>query len=93
MLLVDGCKVRQARNNLYQCYIVNEESPVTLQLSVFGAASMSVILRRFSKSRSGATLIEYALIVCLIASAAVGSMTNVGLGIQNVMNAVVAALN
>lgn len=81
------------RNNLYQCYVVNEQAPVTLQLSEVGAATMPVILRRLLKSQGAATLIEYSLIVCLIASAAVGTMTSVGQGIRFVMNTVVNSLN
>ena len=54
---------------------------------------MPVILRRLLKSQGAATLIEYSLIVCLIASAAVGTMTSVGQGIRFVMNTVVNSLN
>jgi Flp pilus assembly pilin Flp len=50
-------------------------------------------LRRLFRSERAATLIEYSLIVCLIASAAVGAFTSVGHSIQNVMNIASTAMN
>ena len=44
---------------------------------------MIAILRRLYKNQRAATMIEYSLIVCLIACAAIGGMTFLG---QHVLN-------
>jgi Flp pilus assembly pilin Flp len=54
---------------------------------------MPSLLRRLLRNERAATLIEYALIVCLIATAAVGAFTNVGNGVQNVMITAANAMN
>ena len=58
-----------------------------------GAAKMPSILRRLLRDERAATLIEYSLIVCLIATAAVGAFTSVGNGVQNVMYTAANAMN
>jgi Flp pilus assembly pilin Flp len=50
------------------------------------------IVRRLLKNQQAATLIEYSLIVAVIATASIGAMTSVGNGIQSVMNAVNMAM-
>jgi pilus assembly protein Flp/PilA len=54
---------------------------------------MLSIFRRLMKSEEGATAIEYALIVSLIAVAAIVGMTTVGTNIQAVLTNVANALN
>jgi pilus assembly protein Flp/PilA len=51
------------------------------------------IVRRLFKNQQAATLIEYSLIVALVATASIGATGAVGHGIQNVMNAVYMAMN
>lgn len=51
------------------------------------------IVNRLFKNQQAATLIEYSLIVALIAAVAVGAMSAVGSGIQSVMSAAYAAMN
>ena len=46
---------------------------------------MIAVLRRLFKSQRAATLIEYSLIVCLIAFAAVGAMTYLGHSVLNML--------
>ena len=53
---------------------------------------MPSIVRRLFKSQQAATLIEYSLIVALIATVSVGAMSAVGSGIQNVLNNVANAM-
>lgn len=54
---------------------------------------MPSIVNRLFKNQQAATLIEYSLIVALIAAVAVGAMSAVGSGIQSVMSAAYAAMN
>jgi pilus assembly protein Flp/PilA len=51
------------------------------------------IVRRLFKNQQAATLIEYSLIVALIATASVGAMSAAGNGIQTVFNTVNMAMN
>jgi pilus assembly protein Flp/PilA len=51
------------------------------------------IIRRLFKNQQAATLIEYSLIVALIATASVGAMSAAGSGIQTVFNTVNTAMN
>ncbi len=53
---------------------------------------MPSILRRLLKNQQAATLIEYSLIVCLIATATVTGMGALGNGLRNVMTSVANAL-
>ncbi len=46
---------------------------------------MSSVLRRLLSDQRAATAIEYALIVCLIATVAVSSMTAVGHSVLNLL--------
>jgi Flp pilus assembly pilin Flp len=59
----------------------------------FRSVELPPIVRRLFASQRAATLIEYSLIVALIAVTSVGAMTSVGGGIQNVMNIVYTAMN
>jgi pilus assembly protein Flp/PilA len=43
-------------------------------------------IRKFFKDESGASLVEYALLVSLIAVAAILAITAVGTGVTNTMN-------
>lgn len=54
---------------------------------------MPPTVRHLFKNQQAATLIEYSLIVALIAIGTVGATGAVGNGIQNVMNAVYLAMN
>jgi pilus assembly protein Flp/PilA len=49
-------------------------------------------LKRFFKGQEGATAIEYALIVALIAIVIVGAVTAIGTALQNPFNTVAGAL-
>jgi len=51
------------------------------------------ILRRLLKNQQAATLIEYSLIVALIATATVTGMDAIGNGMRNVMTSVSNAMN
>jgi pilus assembly protein Flp/PilA len=51
------------------------------------------ILRRLMKDQQAATLIEYSLIVALIATATVTGMNAIGNGLRNVMTSVSNAMN
>ncbi|HKH70165.1 MAG TPA: hypothetical protein VKA59_02390 [Vicinamibacterales bacterium] len=54
----------------------------------------SEVWRKFGRRESGQDLLEYALLVALIALAAVGAVTNVGSTIQTVLwNAIDVATN
>jgi Flp pilus assembly pilin Flp len=46
---------------------------------------MIAVLRRLYKSQQAATLIEYSLIVCLIAGVAIGAMTFMGQKVLNML--------
>ena len=54
---------------------------------------MPSILRRLLENQQAATLIEYSLIVALVATATVTGMGAVGNGLLNVMGAVSNAMN
>ena len=54
---------------------------------------MPPIVRRLLKNQQAATLIEYSLIVALIATASVGAMSAVGNGVQNILNTVNTVMN
>lgn len=54
---------------------------------------MPPTLRRLVKNQQAATLIEYSLIVALIATATVTGMGAVGNGLRNVMTSVSNAMN
>ena len=54
---------------------------------------MSSFLRCFAVDQRGVTVIEYALIVCLIASAAIGAMTTLGHSLFNMAGPIGNALN
>lgn len=54
---------------------------------------MPPIIRRLIKNQQAATLIEYSLIVALIATASVGAMKAVGTGIQTVFDTINGAMN
>ena len=54
---------------------------------------MQSIFRRLLKNQRAATLIEYSLIVALIATATVTGMGAVGNGLRNVMTSASNAMN
>lgn len=54
---------------------------------------MPPIIRQLIENQQAATLIEYSLIVALIATVAVSGMSNVGAGIRNLMTTVTGAMN
>jgi Flp pilus assembly pilin Flp len=58
-----------------------------------GFELMLSFLRRLGGDQRAVTSIEYALIVCLISTAAIGAMTALGHTILNVSGPVVTALN
>ena len=49
-------------------------------------------LINFFKDEEGATMVEYGLMVALIAVVAFGAVTTLGLGVQGTFNAIAAAL-
>jgi Flp pilus assembly pilin Flp len=51
------------------------------------------IVRQLLENQQAATMIEYSLIVALIATAAVSAMGTVGTGIRSVLSAVTVAMN
>ncbi len=53
---------------------------------------MSRLIRRFSADQSGASAIEYALIVSLISVAIVGVLTVLGINLRNKANVVAEAI-
>jgi pilus assembly protein Flp/PilA len=53
---------------------------------------MSVLFRKLVRDESGATAIEYGLIVTLISTAAIGAFTVVGSSVSTGMNNVAAKL-
>ena len=53
---------------------------------------MVAVLRRLYKNQRAATAIEYSLIVCLIACAAVGGMTYLGARVLNMLGPMANAL-
>ena len=58
-----------------------------------GIDLMVSLLRRFRDDQRAVTSIEYALIICLIGSAAIGAMTTLGHTILNLSGPVAAALH
>ncbi len=53
---------------------------------------MLSFLRRVARDQRGVTAIEYALIICLISTAAIGSMTTVGHALFNMAGPIATAL-
>jgi Flp pilus assembly pilin Flp len=58
-----------------------------------GSVNVPPIVRRLFENQQAATLIEYSLIVALIAMATVTGITKVGSGMRNVMIAAANAMN
>jgi Flp pilus assembly pilin Flp len=58
-----------------------------------GSVNVPPIVRRLFENQQAATLIEYSLIVALIATATVTGITKVGDGMRNVMIAAANAMN
>ncbi len=58
-----------------------------------GSVNVPPIVRRLFDNQQAATLIEYSLIVALIATATVTGITKVGDGMRNVMIAAANAMN
>jgi Flp pilus assembly pilin Flp len=54
---------------------------------------MLSFLRHLRREQRGVTLIEYALIICLISTAAIGSMTTLGRTLFNMTGPIAAALH
>jgi pilus assembly protein Flp/PilA len=61
-------------------------------LAETGDQAMSKFVTRFAKNESGATAIEYGLIVALIAVFIIGAVTSVGTNLGTQFNAVSAKL-
>ena len=53
---------------------------------------MSRLIRRFSADQSGASAIEYALVVSLIAVAIIGVLATLGINLRNKANEVAEAI-
>jgi pilus assembly protein Flp/PilA len=53
---------------------------------------MSKFVSRFVKNESGATAIEYGLIVALIAVVIIGAVTTVGTNLQSKFNSVASSI-
>jgi pilus assembly protein Flp/PilA len=53
---------------------------------------MSRLIRRFSADQSGASAVEYALVVSLIAVAIVGVLATLGINLRNKANQVAEAI-
>jgi Flp pilus assembly pilin Flp len=62
-------------------------------ISFSGIELMLPFLRRFRDDQRAVTSIEYALIICLIGSAAIGAMTTLGGTILNLSGPVATALH
>jgi pilus assembly protein Flp/PilA len=61
-------------------------------LAETGDQAMSKFVMRFAKNESGATAIEYGLIVALIAVFIIGAVTSVGSNLATQFNAVASKL-
>jgi pilus assembly protein Flp/PilA len=61
-------------------------------LAETGDQAMSKFVTRFAKNESGATAIEYGLIVALIAVFIIGAVTSVGTALSTKFNAVATSL-
>jgi pilus assembly protein Flp/PilA len=61
-------------------------------LAETGDQAMSKFVTRFAKNESGATAIEYGLIVALIAVFIIGAVTSVGSNLSTQFNAVASKL-
>jgi pilus assembly protein Flp/PilA len=61
-------------------------------LAETGDQAMSKFVTRFAKDESGATAIEYGLIVALIAVFIIGAVTSVGTALSTKFNAVATSL-
>ena len=53
---------------------------------------MRGFVRRLCRDNSATTVVEYSLLVCLIATAAIGALTRVGQGIVNTLGLAAAAM-
>jgi Flp pilus assembly pilin Flp len=54
---------------------------------------MRAFVRRLCRDQRGVTLVEYSLIACLIATAAIGALVRVGQTAANVLGIVANTLN
>jgi pilus assembly protein Flp/PilA len=61
-------------------------------LAESGGQAMSKLISRFVKNESGATAIEYGLIVALIAVVIIGAVTAVGTNLSTKFNTVAASI-
>jgi pilus assembly protein Flp/PilA len=61
-------------------------------LAETGDQAMSKFVTRFAKNESGATAIEYGLIVALIAVVIIGAVTSVGTALSTKFNSVASSL-
>jgi pilus assembly protein Flp/PilA len=61
-------------------------------LAETGDQAMSKFVTRFAKNESGATAIEYGLIVALIAVFIIGAVTSVGTALSTKFNSVASSL-
>jgi pilus assembly protein Flp/PilA len=58
----------------------------------WGEQAMSTFLSRFAKNESGATAIEYGLIVALIAVVIIGAVTTVGTNLSTKFNTIASTV-
>ena len=78
---------RSAGNKLYQCYtpdIVSHRPMVRLGRAL-RSSEMRSFVRRLLCDRRAVTAVEYSLIVCLIATAAISAMTTLGHRVLNML--------
>jgi pilus assembly protein Flp/PilA len=66
--------------------------PSASKRRTFGVFQMS-LFRRFTKNESGATAVEYGLIIALIAVVCVGTIKTIGTNINTKLNVISANLN
>ncbi len=56
-----------------------------------GRNQMRTLIQKFRQDESGASMVEYGLLVALIAVVLIASVTSLGTGLQGVFDSIVAA--
>lgn len=56
-----------------------------------GRSQMRTLIQKFRQDESGASMVEYGLLVALIAVVLIASVTSLGTGLQGVFDSIVAA--
>ena len=85
-------KLDQSLKKLCLEYIVYTFPQGASALCTEGGTGMLTLLRKFRRNESGATAIEYALIVALISVVAITAYTNIGTNLNTKMTSVQDAL-